>query len=87
MPFVVLWSDTARGSYYREVRASGIFDAISVPDELRRVVDFSAADESRSLIGSRNQEPSPIRNSHDFAPSWLRRVSADTSSSKRFYTC
>jgi Phospholipase_D-nuclease N-terminal len=42
---------------------------------------------SRSLIGSRNQEPSPIRNSHNFAPSWLRRVSADTSSSKRFYTC
>jgi hypothetical protein len=27
----------------------------------------------RSLIGSRNQVPSPIRSSRAFAPSWLRR--------------
>jgi len=31
MPFVVLWSDTAQGSYCRDARACGIFDAIFVP--------------------------------------------------------
>jgi len=41
-------------------------------DELRRVVGFSVADESRNLIGSRNRERSPIRNTRGFAPSWWR---------------
>jgi hypothetical protein len=31
MPFVVLWLDTAQGSYCREVRACGISEAIFVP--------------------------------------------------------
>jgi hypothetical protein len=41
----------------------------------------------RSLIGSRNQVPSPIRSSRAFAPSWLRRSVATHPPSKKFYTC
>ena len=59
----------------RHARSCGVWWVSALPTRLR------------SLIGSRNQVPSPIRSSRAFAPSWLRRVSGDTSSSKTFYTC
>ena len=41
-------------------------------EELRRVVGFSVADEIEKLDRLRNGDRLPIRNSHAFAPNWLR---------------
>jgi membrane protein implicated in regulation of membrane protease activity len=56
-------------------------------EELRRVVGFSVADEIEKLYRLKNRDRSPIRSSLDCAPSLLPRISGDTSSSKKFYTC